>query len=143
MAISATTFIGLFRRHIRPTPASSLQGEIGHPTFNGPGSGQDILSYLQSEVWPKFFKAKEEVSLKPIQPVGRIMTAVQIGVALAAPGAGALVWRGVVSEPNPQESLTVVGSPGIFAGLMLASAARAWFLAGCFGPMNGEAPKET
>lgn len=124
--------------HIRRWRTEKVQAEMYNRTLDKLGAGPEVLNYVQSEAGSKMFKSMQEAPGRPSQPYNRIMNAVQLGVALFVLGIGFLVLRTWMVDQAALDSLLVIGSMGIAAGLaLIASGIVSWVMARHFGLING------
>ncbi len=101
------------------------------------GSGQELLSYLQSDAGKTFL---ESATIEQTKPYGRILGSVSIGIVVSFLGAAFLFLR----EQVPESSQEFVAAGAIFLALglgFLFSGAAAYALSKSWGLINGQ-PKQ-
>ncbi len=129
----------LFLDFLRQRRMSNMLFEIQSKVLDKFGNSPEALQYLQSDAGRQYLEA---AMTERANPRNRILSAVQIGIVLAALGAGFLFVRGMI--PEGTVGFAVAGVLGLCLGIgYLVSAAAAYFLSKNWGLFNGHGSHDT
>jgi hypothetical protein len=119
---------------IRRYKIAKLQAELQHKLLDKIGTGQELLSYAQTDTGRQLL---ESLKVERVAPHGRIIIALQAGIVLMVFGAGMLAVRNHVPDQGA-EGFTILGSLIVSLGLGFALASAAsYYLSKSFGLLNG------
>lgn len=125
-----------WRRHMQ------LQTEVHGKIFDRMTSNQELLAYIESPAGRRFFEAGGPImaaeNTPTSAPVARILWSVQIGVVVAAVGAGFWVARATVNDVDVARAFEVMGTLAVAVGIgFVLSAAASWLLSQRLGLIRG------
>ncbi len=146
MIIVMPTFLGasvwvfkMFLDFLRQRRMSRMLYEIQTKVLDKFGNSPEALEYLQSDAGRQYL---DMAMTEKANPRTRILSAVQIGVVLAALAAGFLLVREMV--PEGTVGFAVAGVLGLCIGIgYLVSAAAAYYLSKSWGLFNGHDSDDT
>jgi hypothetical protein len=119
---------------IRRYKIAKLQAELQHKLLDKIGTGQELLTYAQTDTGRQLL---ESLKVERVAPHGRIIIALQAGIVLMVFGAGMLAVRNHVPDQGA-EGFTILGSLIVSLGLGFALASAAsYYLSKSFGLLNG------
>jgi hypothetical protein len=119
---------------IRRYKIAKLQAELQHKLLDKVGTGQELLTYAQTDTGRQLL---ESLKVERVAPHGRIIIALQAGIVLMVFGAGMLAVRNHVPDQGA-EGFTILGSLIVSLGLGFALASAAsYYLSKSFGLLNG------
>ncbi len=124
---------------IRRFKIAKTQAQVQMKLLEKFSSGQDLLAYLNSEAGKRFLEttAIEQVRANPI---GRILTSVQVGVILAVAGV-ALFFMGR-QFPDAVRGFVAFGTLALALGVgFLLSAGVSYRLSKSFGLLESPSPR--
>lgn len=114
---------------IRRYKTAKLQAEMQTKLLEKFGSGQELLTYVQSDAGKRFL---ESLTMEQRTPYGRILGAAQVSVILVLLSFAFLFLRGRVS--GAEEGFLVFGSITLCLGLGFGlSAALSYYMSRSFG----------
>ena len=123
----------LFLEFLRQRRMSNMLFEIQNKVLDKFGNSPEALEYLQSDAGREYLGA---AMAEKTNPKNRILSAVQIGVVLAALAAGFLIVREMV--PEGTVAFSVAGVLGLCLGIgYIVSAVAAYYLSKSWGLFNG------
>ena len=129
----AWVIFSTFRRY----KIARLQAEVQSRLLEKIGTGQDLLSYAQTDAGRRLLESLQVERVLPQAPYSKILWALQAGIVLFFFGSGMLWLRGHVSVPNV-DGFTILGALSIAVGFGFAlSAATSYYLSRSFGLVNG------
>ena len=118
-----------------------MQADVHGKLIDRFGTNDELLTYMGTDAGKRFLEAAPiPVEFEPQQrvpsAVARVLTPLQIGIVLALLGAGLIFLPHVLSEPDANTPLTIIGTIFLMPGLgFILSAGVTWILAGRLGLM--------
>jgi hypothetical protein len=117
---------------------AKLQAGVQSRLLEKIGSGQDLLSYAQTDAGRQLLESLKVERVISQVPYAKIIGALQAGIVLFFFGTAMLWLRGHVSATNV-DGFTVFGALSIAVGLgFVFSAAASYYLSRSFGLLNGQ-----
>ena len=119
---------------IRRYKIAKLQAELQHKLLDKIGTGQELLTYAQTDTGRQLL---ESLKVERVAPHGRIIIALQAGIVLMVFGVRMLAVRNHVPDQGA-EGFTILGTLIVSLGLGFALASAAsYYLSKSFGLLNG------
>ncbi|HLE83049.1 MAG TPA: hypothetical protein VJG13_01805 [Thermoanaerobaculia bacterium] len=110
-----------------------LQSEMQTRLLEKFGTGQELVSYLESPAGQKFL---ESATIERRNPFGRILGSIQAGIVLGMTGLGFFFLHG--RWDRAEEGFLFLGTMGLALGVgFLLSSAAAYFLSRSWGLLDG------
>jgi hypothetical protein len=117
-----------------------IQTDVHNKVFDRLTTNQEILAYLDTPVARRFLESSPAAPAEAplMAPVARIIWSVQIGVVVAAIGAGFWLARGTVDDLDVSRGFQVLGTIAAAVGVgFIISAVVAWLLSQRMGLLRG------
>jgi hypothetical protein len=130
-------FVWMIFTTFRRYKIARLQADVQSRLLEKIGTGQDLLTYAQTDAGRKLLESLQVERVVHHAPYSKIIGALQAGIVLFFFGAALLWLRGHVSVPNV-DGFTIFGALSIAVGTGFGiSAAASYYLSRSFGLLNG------
>jgi hypothetical protein len=126
LALAFVTIVRALFDHLRRSRAEKVQAEMFGKLMDKLGSGQEVLSYLNTDVGRNLMKQAEAAQPAPFS---RILNSAQYGVICLVLGIGIFLMRGIANQGvEANEAISILGTlvTAMGAGLLAAAAGSYW-----------------